>query len=190
MLTRHERIQARIIALILVVLALVLLATSGHAQQNSITTTPDSAQFIAPQNALVPQGNLAVTNCEMGLPVIHYAPDVPMDSALAAEITVHEMVHVQQLTPDSTGTCEQKLAFIQSRPETLLVAEAQAYCAQIEYARGTSKDDLPMFQFVVRALTKYFSGYFEPGDVSHALLMFCSIRSVTMSVADGTYVAP
>jgi len=147
------------------------------------------------------EGALAVTACgndgtpgEPTHPIIHYRPDVPMDTLLAAEVTAHEMVHVAQMTPDSNGTCEQKQAAIIATPFTLMNAEAPAYCAQIKTAlalRPYGTDDLPAYQRLIFAMTAYLNAHYTPndsttgpilpGDVAHILLSYCKPQSVTYS---------
>lgn len=156
------------------------------AQDIPLNVSPDSGKYVAPSNALN-QGALAVTSCgSNGQPQINYRPDVPMDTLVAAQITAHEMVHVRQLTPDSTGTCEQKLLAITSSVANLLDSEAEAYCAQMDVAReqaGIMADDFQWFQQVLQMLSRYFRGQVDPGDISHALMSHCQPHSVTIHVA-------
>jgi len=118
----------------------------------------------APLHAQAAPTPYAITACSdstaAGYPITHYRNDIPFSVEQAAELAIHEGVHRRQLTPDSTGTCQQKLDHILSSPAIALSYEAPAYCAQIRFVAETSNADFMGLR--VRAAQLYSAGMGVP----------------------------
>lgn len=114
----------------------------------------------------------ARTECRSGQPVT-----VLRDGVLdhyVAELLVHESVHVRQLLPDSTGTCETKLARIHADPDLELIVEIEAYCAQMTFVvRRDGGDPLPLWQEMLRQMYHLAGGTRKPGDIVDVMKRFC-----------------
>lgn len=107
---------------------------------------------------------LGLTTCDLGVPVTHMADS--LDANARAQVEAHEAVHREQLATD----CEVTLARITATPEGLLLAEAPAYCVQMQVAlQQYAADPRVYWQQLVRVLWKHFDGHFSPLQIVQAL---------------------
>lgn len=156
----------------------------------AVDSTALNEKYVAPAQAGVPAGMASITTCNRGFPTKHFRSNEPLTELQAGILDAHESVHVKQLWPDSSGTCEQKLARMVSSKQALLAAEAPAYCAQIKYAAAHGgQDPATSAGQVTKALWLYFNktkkgqlaegdpGYMPPGDIAAALMNVCPINN-------------
>lgn len=182
--------------------ALVVL-TSVVSAQNGVPVVVDSAgvpvkqspwgRYVAP--GPVPKGMVAVTVCQDGAPIVHFRrEDGVFTEEEAGELWAHEQTHIQQLTRDSSLTCEQAFAKMVGDPVSLVKAEAEAYCNQAWYLSAHGGiDPLRTIAKAVQVMSAYLNGgndlaYRLPLDqVAHLFMESCPLPNTTYRAEPGTF---
>jgi hypothetical protein len=158
-----DRVRNAVALLVVILTLLVLLSTAAFAQDSTSApvTSSEWGKYVAV--GVVPDGMLAVTVCDetSGTPVVHFRRDEGVNTEEElADVMVHEMVHVNQLSADTTISCVEAFARITSTRNALIAAEAQATCAQASYLVGVNKPGLPL----IKRWVEKFSAYLNSSD--------------------------
>ena len=114
-------------------LALVMGASCSTATRRTVTTPFNLKEYLRPGE--VPNTALAVTYCGSdGKPVVHIGDYENKTHDEIQELWEHERRHVEQLHQRPELSCRENAQLMWGTPLSYMIAEAEATCAQMQWA--------------------------------------------------------
>jgi hypothetical protein len=105
----------------------------------------------------LPMGALGITECALGRPLVRLSKQLQGNEVLYEMVWTHEQTHIRQLRTAGKATCEDASAYLLRSSESIIAAEAEAFCVsmQVVARRIPQADPLEYLLSVARAQERH-----------------------------------